>query len=472
MSLGRTVGDKLSKAPIIGRFARQIQENLRQRRKRRKKKALPAPVAVELPPAAPQPQPVVASFEPPPPPTVSDWLDARRSALRPINFFPAPLKGNRISIVTDAVDTSSLFGGVGTSLILAALVANRMRAKLRLITRTVAPDTRACGSVLSANGITLNGPLESVFAPHHGGRQLPVSDGDYFISSGPWWVTRCLLSSVRRDRIAYLLQEDERMFYPFCDERLRCEETLAENDLFTIVNSQLLFDHLTSGTDAIQGLSDRAIWFEPAFPGANAGASRRANTKKRNLFFYARPNNSRNLFATGIEALAGAIERGTFPASEWNIHLVGKEVPDLAFPRGVRPHRVEGLSWAEYQTFVQSMDAGFVLMDTPHPSYPPLDLAAAGAAVLTNSRGNKQSLSRYSDNIMVTQSNVPALRDGLARLAIAARDDATRATRVNNDRICRDWNVALEQTVESVVDRFENGAAAMRPAILPQLRVA
>ena len=118
------------------------------------------------------------------------------------------------------------------------------------------------------------------------------------------------------------------------------------------------------------------------------------------------------------------------------------------------------------------MDAGFVLMDTPHPSYPPLDLAAAGAAVLTNSRGTKSDLSRYSDNILMSSCDPTALREGLAKLAIAARNDAVRTANVKKDKICRNWNVALEQTVERIVDRFSNHAIEPRPKLRSILRAA
>jgi hypothetical protein len=108
------------------------------------------------------------------------------------------------------------------------------------------------------------------------------------------------------------------------------------------------------------------------------------------------------------------------------------------------------LGWADYQALVRTMDAGFVLMDTPHPSYPPLDLAASGAAVLTNSRGLKQDLSRYSDNISVVSPTLPQLRAGLAALARAACDDEARSSAVENDRICRDWHRALDAAVARV----------------------
>ena len=81
----------------------------------------------------------------------------------------------------------------------------------------------------------------------------------------------------------------------------------------------------------------------------------------------------------------------------------------------------EGLDWRDYQDLVSTMDAALVLMDTPHPSYPPYDLAAAGAAVLTNPHGGKDDLSDLSANILIAPSTLDGLVDGLAAVAAARR---------------------------------------------------
>jgi hypothetical protein len=456
MKIGRMIGDRGSRIPWIGSRIVRVQEKLRRARQRRSQTG-----ECGVPQTAASACPTTTAGHPLP---VAEWLDARWPAIRPINCFPAPVAGLRVSIVTDAVDRAHLFGGVGTAIVLGALLANRMAATLRIVTRNQPPDPGAVGGVLDANRVRLETPLEAVHAPCQGGRELPISERDYFVSTS-WWTTRSLLSTVRRDRLAYLLQEDERMFYPFGDERLRCEQVLHEPDLLVAVNARLLFDHLTAGPDPIPGLAERAIWFEPAFPGAAGDARPVGGSGKRRLFFYARPNNLRNLFELGIESLAAAIADGAFHPSEWDLFLVGKDVPDLVFPRGLRPKLVQALAWGEYQAFVRSMDAGLVLMDTPHPSYPPLDLAAAGAVVLTNSRGIKEDLSRYSDNIQVVPPTLVAMRAGLAALATAAADAETRAANLRNDRICRDWGRALGPTVERIASHFtEEGAVTLRPA--------
>ena len=465
MKIGTIVGNGVARLPIVGPLAESYRTGARQRRIQRKHRAGRGSPPQESAPAMESVINEALAGVGEPPMTVADWLGTCRPAERPIGCFPAPSSGPRVSVVTDAVDSASLFGGVGTSLVLGALLANRLGAGLRLVTRTVAPDPGAVGRVLVANGVQLDGRLETIHVPHHGGRELPLCDDDFFLSTS-WWTTRSLLATVHRSRIAYLLQEDERMFYPFGDDRLRCEQTLSEPDLLTIVNSRMLFDHLVAGPEPIPDLTDRADWFEPAFPGEAVPSRTPRRSGKRRLFFYARPNHLRNLFACGIEALADAVAAGTFHPDEWEIHLVGKDVPDLLFPRGLRPNRVEGLSWSDYQAFVRTMDAGFTLMDTPHPSYPPLDLAAAGAAVLTNCRGMKQDLSRYSANIAVAALTPAALQAGLAKLARSACDDEARAAAVRADRICRDWQRALGPSVERIARHFTNGAHGLVPTAL------
>ena len=324
-----------------------------------------------------------------------------------------------------------------------------------MLFRSDPPEARAVGEVLSANRIQLERPLEVVYAHAKGRPELPVSDEDYFLSTS-WWSTASLLPSVRADRLLWLLQEDERMFYPFGDERLHCEQTLHDPSPLVVVNSRLLHEHLTSGNGEVPGLDHRSTWFEPAFPGAFP-EEKRTDIGRRRLFFYARPNQPRNLFATGVAALAAAIADGVFNPDEWDIYFVGQGVPELELPRGVRPTVVQGLKWTEYQKLVRSMDAGFVLMDTPHPSYPPLDLAGSGAAVLTNMHGIKTDLTHYSRNILMSQPDQASLRRGLARLAELGSDDARRASNVQADGIARDWSLTLSAAADWVVERFVGG---------------
>ena len=230
-----------------------------------------------------------------------------------------PTREPRVTVLTDSVNAASFFGGVGTALILGILLANRTGASLRLATRTDAPDGRVVAELEKAHGLALSGPLELSHVPIDGTRALAVGPGDVIVTTS-WWTTRAVLdSTLPRDQVVYLLQEDERMFYPWGDDRLLCQETLAEPDLAVVVNTRRLLDHLT--TSGAITVAD-ATSFEPAFPGIEP--ARREPGAKRQLFFYSRPENARNLFWRGGLALSRAIEKRVLDPEVWDFHFVGR----------------------------------------------------------------------------------------------------------------------------------------------------
>jgi hypothetical protein len=247
-------------------------------------------------------------------PSIFDLYENKWPALKPLPVFNIPSSVVRVNIVTDSVAPSWLFGGVGTSIILGTLLANRINATLRLITQHEPPDAAVLNNLLSSNSLSLENSFEVAYAPNSGQIQIPVTAKDIFLTTS-WWSTRAALEAIPRTQIAYLLQEDERMFYPFGDDRLLCSETLAESEIPIIINTHLLLNHLTSGPDAYD-FKGQAVAFEPAFPSAGSLAVPREESGKRKFFFYARPNNSRNLFWRGATVLAQAIRVGILDYQE------------------------------------------------------------------------------------------------------------------------------------------------------------
>ena len=386
-----------------------------------------------------------------------DSLFAQQWAqLAPLPVAHLASVGPRVTVLTDSVGPSSLFGGVGTSVILAILLANRFGATLRIATRTEEPDPSVVATLEEAAGVRLEGALETAYVPVDGHQELAISDNEIVMTTS-WWTTRATLgSTIDRAQVLYLLQEDERMFYAFGDERLMCSETLGERDVAVVVNTQRLLDHLGS-PENYPHLAEEAIALTPAFPGGlpREGAELAPRPEgKRRLFFYSRPENARNLFWRGGTVLSRAVEEGLIDPHEWELHLVGRRTPDLTLPRDTKPLVVEGLNWLDYQSLVHTIDAALVLMDTPHPSYPPLDLAAAGVPVLTNTHGSKQDLSDFSANILTAPSTVDGLMDGMRRLLALSDDRAQRSANVRADGIERDWNTSLAPTVDALAERF------------------
>ena len=367
----------------------------------------------------------------------------------PLRLFKVPAaQPARISLVTDSISRGSLYGGVGTALLLGALLAQAHKRRLRIITRTEPPNPSALGAMLSTYGITLDGEVEFAFAPFHSASyELDQFDDEWFITTS-WWTTAAVLGSVRPQAIWYLLQEDERMFYPHGDEHLRCSGVLSNPDIRYIVNTRLLFDHLVA--NGLPHLAERGQWFEPAFPARVFYPALIQTQTKRKLVFYARPHNVRNLFYFGIELLEVALARGILDLDQWDIVLMGKDIPRLRFDQGrYSPVQMENLTWTEYAALARQTDLALCLMYTPHPSYPPFDMAASGAVVVTNRFGNKQDLSAYSANIICGDPDLEAMLRALAQGLQLAVDGPARAANFRQNRLGQDWAASFADVVQA-----------------------
>ncbi len=376
-------------------------------------------------------------------------LDERFPNLRPLRVYASASAPKRISMVTDSINSGSLFGGVGTALIFATLLARRMDRPLRIITRAELPTPANCRTVLEANGIPWQGDVDFVFSSRDssGGRLVDVAEGDLFVTTS-WWTTWATRASVDPASIIYLVQEDERRFYPEGDDSIRCAEALEDPRITCIVNSKPLFDYLFDG-DATH--ARKPAWFDPAFP-AFLLPREAAAPGKRNFIFYARPKNLRNLYYRGLEAIAGAIESGHLDPAEWAFFFIGRDLQPVSLPGGIRPKLIENLGWHDYQQLLRRMDLGLSLMASPHSSYPPLDLAAAGAVVVTNTFGPyKRSLDQYSANIICADPDLPSLVTGISHGVALARDSARREANHRNSKFLTDWNAVFAPICDNLV---------------------
>jgi hypothetical protein len=386
-------------------------------------------------------------------PTARSMIQAHSVDWAPLPVFADRLAPPTVTILTDGVYPDHLFGGVGTSLVVGAMAARQMGARLRLATRRVAPDPAVLGQVLKTHRIEWEGASDFVQIPVGGDRPLALGAGDVLLTTS-WWGTRAALGSVERSRILYLLQEDERTFYPFGDERLRCAETLSEPGLRILVNTKMLFDYLAHGPDPLPQLRQRGDWFEPAFPAIPKpdleGAPRAG---KANFFFYATPSNQRSLFWRGLEIIDLAMRTGVLPPEEWTIHFVGWDLASIELPGSVRPILADRLPWLEYSELISRMDLGLCLMYTPHPSYPPLDLAAAGAVVVTNTHGHKTALEEWSRNIIAAPPTVPALLEALRQGVALCRNRELRSVNWRSSNIPRDWEPKLRPVLERILPK-------------------
>ena len=193
--------------------------------------------------------------------------------------------------------------------------------------------------------------------------------------------------------------------------------------------------------------------FEPAFPEKlYFPEARPADDPRRTFLFYARPNNVRNLFLHGLAAIDEAISADILDPAEWRFHFVGSGIPSVQLTRGVTPIVSENLPWPAYAALIRGVDLGLSLMSTPHPSYPPLDLAACGAVAVTNRYGVKQDLNSYSSNIICSDLAHSAIVEGIAAGVRLAQDRKTRHRNYENQQLSRSWDSSLSAVLDELSD--------------------
>ncbi|MDB5881688.1 MAG: uncharacterized protein JWP43_1566, partial [Ramlibacter sp.] len=89
-----------------------------------------------------------------------EFVKEHRLKCAPLQMFEIPSDGSaRVSLVTDSINRRQLYGGVGTAIIMAALLAEARGARLRIITRDRAmpADLHA---LLEAYGISVSKEIE------------------------------------------------------------------------------------------------------------------------------------------------------------------------------------------------------------------------------------------------------------------------------------------------------------------------
>ncbi len=372
----------------------------------------------------------------------------------PLQGFHTPHTSLRLNLVTDSINSGSLFGGVATSMILATLLTERWNCDLRIITRIEEANKKNFGHILSANGIQFSKNVEFIFAScFNPMSEIPVGDQDVFLTTS-WWTTQSVKATFGEKRIIYLLQEDERAFYPYGDDRLKCSDLLKSPGIQFVINTKLLYDHFVS--DGFKNIQENGLWFEPSWNNDTFFYEKSEPNYKKNFFFYARPNNLRNLFYLGIEVINQAVLLGILKPEEWELYFVGKDIPSFSINNLFVPHVYQNLPWTEYAALVRKVDLGLSLMYTPHPSYPPLDLAASGAVVVTNRFGMKQNLDQYSKNIICCDLNRDQLVQGVARGIELSNDTTKRIKNYQENRILRDWRASFEHVINQLEPGVDN----------------
>lgn len=369
--------------------------------------------------------------------------------IKQFNAMQVTRQDLRLNVVIDSLEKKNVFGGVATSMIFASLLAKKLKCTLRVISRRTESQPKVLLDFLKLIKIDAPEQLEFYADNEINASFLEVSEQDIFIATS-WWSVKAIEKVNLRAKFYYLLQEVETLFYSNNDEHFLCETTLTHDRIHYILNSKVLREYYQShGYDS---LIKNSHAFEPAFP---QRIYRRTDLdfkpkEKYQLFFYARPKHDRNLFLTGLTLLDQALLRGILKKDEWEIILAGSiDVPPFFFTSGIKPTNRFLMSWNEYHQFLKKIDIGFCLMYSPHPSYPPLDVAASGGVALTNSYKNKQHFTE-SKNIISANLETETMMAAFKKAVSLAKNSEERRKHYLESRFPDSWENSFEPILNDI----------------------
>ncbi|HEX5012663.1 MAG TPA: hypothetical protein VFV72_00795 [Candidatus Limnocylindrales bacterium] len=337
---------------------------------------------------------------------------------------PAPAgSGPRLNLLIPTLSPGRVFGGAQTALDLFDALSQHY-ARLRIVAFQPIPES----ALDSLEGFMQASPGDErvpdrvvVAAPRGSQHELAVGPDDVFLAT--FWTTAELAGrlvawqSTTYERpaprpFAYLVQDFEPGFYPWSAQSELARSTYAGAvPTIGVVNSGLLAAHL-----AEEGVTfAEQFTFEPRMDRRLRRVLGVApHERARRLVAYGRPETPRNAFPLVVEGLGAWVR--VHGGSGWEVVSVGRHHPPVELGRGLRMRALGKLDIEAYASLLTESAVGLSLMVSPHPSYPPLDMAHLGMRVVTNTFGPKD-LSAWHENIR----SVDALTASSIAEALAAQ---------------------------------------------------
>jgi hypothetical protein len=218
-----------------------------------------------------------------------------------------------------------------------------------------------------------------------------------------------------RKPFVYLIQDYEPGFYGYSSTHLFARAALELGDrAWGVFNSSQLHNYVRA-----QGHTfEREYVFEPRLAPALKGfLALEPAAKDKRILVYGRPTIPRNCF----HALVRGLRAWTlaYPQyADWTVASAGLPHAPEELGAGREMRSLGKLTLEEYATVLRTTAIGVSLMASPHPSYPPLEMAHFGAITLTNTYFCKD-LSKSHDNIV----SLPDIRSDTIAGALKAACD-------------------------------------------------
>jgi len=358
----------------------------------------------------------------------------------------------RVNLLLPHLVYADIYGGIIT----AALVAIKFKMRHPEVDLRVVLTDGPGDSAILKNAIEryFAESLDSVTIPviemYDRKRQsLSVHEDDIFLATAWWTCYPAQAATQKNKKFLYLIQDFEPGFYPWGKDYAGALATYSMN-FVPIFNTSILREFFVKQSLIRKEVAFQGATFEPAINPLilQARKNRPIKKEKKRLFFYGRQSVARNLFGIGIIALENVINEELFAIDEWEFISAGETHDPIALGQGAVLKSAGKMSMEDYANFLANTDIGLSLMLSPHPSYPPLEIAAAGAICVTNTYENKD-LSLLHHNIISCAPSVSGIVSGLKQ-AIARLDSPQLVVPVN--QLETNWDESLKDTLALIAN--------------------
>lgn len=345
----------------------------------------------------------------------------------PVGVARSNNRRRRLNAILPTMKPEKIYGGITTALTVVRQIADQMGQDidLRVLITSDSVDRQSVEALTSRlhRSFTQARPNEDVAgntivgiaqAQHE---PISVRAGDMYIATA-WWTADLGFRLVDQQKslfaahplLAYIIQDYEPGFYNWSNHYALADATYRRPDeTIAIINSEELAGFMQNRHSfvaqqyvAYELHPTLATLIKPSIP-------------DRLILAYGRPGVSRNCFELLCEGLRVWQGRDPKVNSGFEIVFAGEEF-DRTRLKGLENARTVGkMSIEEYASMLNRACAGVSLMVSPHPSYPPLEMASAGCVTVTNGYEGKD-LGRRSERIISMAALTPsALADALDR---------------------------------------------------------
>ncbi|MEN5103934.1 rhamnan synthesis F family protein [Brucella anthropi] len=352
----------------------------------------------------------------------------------PILAAPQWDKRSRLNLMVPVVDPAAIFGGIDTALRVFDQILEAAGDKTE--GRIIVTEARV-GAIpdslreYAVQQIGKESPSQRVVVDAHQRKQsyLDIRPNDVFVATA-WWtaLNAYRLHDFQKEffgqapKVVYLIQDFEPDFYGWSTRYALAESTyMRGEDTIALINSEELLNYLA---EKYRHPNKMVVRYQP---NAKVDGALTEVLREKIILFYSRPSASRNCFEAGIDGLSLWARRNPVQASEWKVYCIGESFqPKLvsSIPNCIITGK---MPLDEYASLLSRASVGLSLMVSPHPSYPPLEMAYAGIKTITN-RYSYKDLSQRSH--FLTSIDIPTpelIAQALENTVITAESDMVGA---------------------------------------------